>query len=95
MQERVTRTIALAILAPVVVLGAGWRAQAQDAKTQYPTMAPLDQYLIADQNFEIELARSAAPKPISDGAEVLVLGKEGYKSAVKGTSGFVFVGRRI
>jgi hypothetical protein len=32
-------------------------------------MAPLDEYLIADQNSEIALARSAAPASISDGPE--------------------------
>ncbi len=42
--------------------------QAHAASTPYPSMAPLDQYLIADQNVEIALARSAAPKSISDRA---------------------------
>jgi hypothetical protein len=52
-------------------------------------MAPLDQYLIADRNAEMALARTAAPKSISDSAEVMVLEKEGYKTAAKGTNGFV------
>jgi hypothetical protein len=52
-------------------------------------MAPLDQYLISDEKTEIALARSAAPASISDGAEVMVLQREGYKTAVKGTNGFV------
>jgi hypothetical protein len=30
---------------------------------------------------------SAAAGSISDGAEVMVLGREGYKTAVKGTNG--------
>ena len=51
--------------------------QAHAASTPYPSMAPLDQYLIADQNVEIALARSAAPKSISDSAEVLTLGCHG------------------
>ena len=46
---------------------------AKDAKTQYPSMAPLDQYLMADRNAEIALARSAAPTSISGDATVLVL----------------------
>jgi hypothetical protein len=33
-------------------------------------MAPLDQYLIVDENAEIALARSAAPESISNAAEV-------------------------
>ena len=43
----------------------------------YPAMAPLDQYLIPDENAEIALARSAAPASISDAAEVLVLRRDG------------------
>jgi hypothetical protein len=64
-------------------------ATAQDAKTPYPTMAPLEQYLMPDRNEEIKLARSAAPDSISAGAEVLVLGKHGYETAVPGKNGFV------
>ena len=48
-------------------------------------MAPLDQYLMPDENAEIALARSAAPASISDAAEVMVLGPKGYTTAVKGT----------
>jgi hypothetical protein len=47
-------------------------------------MAPLDQYLIPDTNSEIALARSAAPPSISDGAEVMVLGRDGFTTAAKG-----------
>ena len=57
-------------------------------------MAPLDQYLISDEESEIVLARSAAPSSISEGAEVTVLGGEGYKTAVKGTNGFLCVVER-
>ena len=63
--------------------------RAQDAKAPYPSMASLDQYLIADRNSEIALARSAAPESISRDAEVLVLGRHGYETAVKGKNGFV------
>jgi hypothetical protein len=52
-------------------------------------MAPLDQYLMPDRNEEIKLARSAAPDSISRDAEVLVLGKQGYETAVQGKNGFV------
>jgi hypothetical protein len=84
MNREIVKTIAL-----VVVLGAAWQAHAVDAKALYPNMAPLDQYLIADRNAEIELARSAAPVSISGDAEVLVLGQHGYETAVKGKNGFV------
>jgi hypothetical protein len=51
-------------------------------------MAPVDQYLM-DRNAEIALARSAAPEAISRDADVLVLGRHGYETAVKGKNGFV------
>jgi len=38
---------------------------------------------------EISLARSAPPKAISDGAEVMILDREAYKTAVKGRNRFV------
>src|SRR5262249_24992204 len=38
---------------------------------------------------EIALARSAAPPSISGDAQILVLGTQGYETAVKGTNGFV------
>ncbi|GAB3784619.1 hypothetical protein [Dyella agri] len=62
---------------------------AQNPPHAYPAMAPLAQYLMADRNAEIALARSAAPKAISDDATVLVLGPHGYITAVKGKNGFV------
>jgi len=89
MQQKILRTIALRSLALVVALGAAWQSQAQDAKAPYPSMAPLDQYLIVDRNVEITLARSAAPKSISRDAQIMVLGRHGYETAVKGKNGFV------
>ena len=47
-----------------------------------------------DENSEIALARSAAPSSISDGAEVMVLGRKGYTTAVKGTNGFLCIVER-
>ena len=90
----ISRTIALAAFVLAVVLSAAWPGQAGDAKATYPSMAPLEQYLIADQNAEIALARSAAPAAISRDAEVLVLGRHGYETAVKGKNGFVCVVER-
>jgi hypothetical protein len=55
----------------VVVLAAAWLAKAQDAKGIYPSMAPLDQYLM-ERNAEIALARSVAPQSISQDAEIKV-----------------------
>jgi hypothetical protein len=81
--------IGLSVLVGAAFLSPVWRAQAQGAETPYPRVAPLDQYLITDRNAEITLARSAAPKAISDDAEILVLERQGYKTAAKGTNGFV------
>jgi hypothetical protein len=78
------RTIALA-----AIFSAPWPAQAQNAKTSYPTMAPFEQYLMPDRNEEIKMARSAAPDSVSVDAEVLVLTKTGYETAVQGKNGFV------
>jgi hypothetical protein len=89
MHRKISSLIASASIALVVVLGVAWQVQAQDAKTPYPSMAPLDQYLIADRSAEIALAQSAAPDSISRDAEVMVLTRQGYETAVKGKNGFV------
>ena len=62
---------------PFILLLSGMAARAQDAKTPYPSMAPIDQYLMADRSAEITLARSAAPEAISHEAKILVLGRHG------------------
>ena len=54
----------------------------------YPSMAPLDQYMM-DHFAEIALAKSAAPPSIADNATVLVLTRHGYDTAVEGSNGFV------
>jgi hypothetical protein len=65
------------------------QTRALSAQMPYPKMAPLGQYLIADRNAEIALARSAAPESISGKAAVMVLGRNGYEMAVQGTNDFV------
>jgi hypothetical protein len=70
------------------------RAHAQAPKAAYPSMAPFDQYLMADRDAEIALARSAAPDAISGDAKILVLGRHGYETAVEGKNGFVCVVER-
>jgi hypothetical protein len=89
MRKNQVMVIALALALQIVFPNAGRQAVAQDGKAAYPAMAPIDQYLISDEKSEIALARSAAPGSISDGAEVMVLGHEGYKIAVRGTNGFL------
>jgi len=67
---------------------------AQQPPHNYPSMAPLSQYLIPDRAAEIALARSAAPPSISSQATVLVLQPHGYVTAVEGKNGFVCVVER-
>ena len=82
----------LAVL--ICASGFPWNMDTQGAQTPYPTMAPLDQYLMPDRSAEMALARSAAPESISRDARVLVLGRRGYETAVEGTNGFVCVVER-
>ena len=89
MKRKIVRTITLPVFVLAVGLSAAWPEQAQDAKAPYPSMAPVEQYLMANRNAETALARSAAPESISRDAEVLVLGGHGYETAVKGKNGFV------
>ena len=70
------------------------QGQAQAPKKAYPSMVPLDQYLMADRNAEIALARSAAPDAISGDAKIMVLGRHGYETAVEGKNGFVCIVER-
>jgi len=94
MQREKVGSIAASSIALVVMFATAWHAAAQDAKAKYPSMAPLDQYLMEDRNSEITLARSAAPESISRDAEVLVLGRHGYETASQGKNGFVCVVQR-
>ena len=98
MRKKKVGAIAVKSFAVLVVLGTAYlgmanRAMAQDAATAYPKMAPIEQYLM-DQTAEIALARTAAPESISRDADVMVLGRHGFETAVKGKNGFVcIVGR--
>src|ERR1700740_1054007 len=93
MGQKIVAMIVLGTLALVIGLGALRQAQAHQAKQPYPSMAPVDQYLM-ERNAEIAMARSAAPEAISRDADVLVLGRHGYETAVKGKNGFVCVVER-
>jgi hypothetical protein len=88
------KSFALLVVVGTAMLGTACPAIAQDAATPYTKMAPIDQYLMADQSAEIALARTAAPASISRDAEVQVLARHGFETTVKGTNGFVcIVGR--
>jgi hypothetical protein len=88
MNKRVIRGMVLA--ASILQIGAAvWMpAHAQEMKAPYPAMAPLDQYIIADRDSEIALAKSAAPTALSSDADVMVLEKDGYHTAIAGKNGF-------
>src|SRR5712691_6683632 len=86
-REKMIRKKMIRIMALVLVISIGFlvpKAAAQSDK--YPKMAPVDQYLM-EGNAEILLARSAAPDSISSDATILVLGRQGYETAVQGKNG--------
>jgi hypothetical protein len=86
-RQKFGKTIAWGMLGFLCVLGLQ-QLQGQDVKTQYPRMAPIEQYLM-ERNAEITLARSAAPEAISHDATILILGRHGYETAIEGKNGFV------
>jgi hypothetical protein len=94
MTREIIRTITLSVFMLAICTSSARSAQAPDGKTPYPSMAPVEQYMMADRNSEIALARSAAPESISRDAEVMVLGAHGYETAVKGKNGFVCIVER-
>jgi len=57
-------------------------------------MAPLEQYLIPNRADEIAQALHAAPASIANDADVMVLGRGGYETVVKGRNSFVCLVQR-
>ena len=93
MKRKTVKLIASRFFALALALGVARNTQAQDPKTPYPTMLPIDQYLM-DRDAEIAMSRSAGPNSVSSRAKVLVFGRHGYETAVDGKNGFVcLVGR--
>ncbi|MFI5235273.1 MAG: hypothetical protein ACHQXA_06125 [Gemmatimonadales bacterium] len=70
---------------PLVLAGLALLSAGPLAAQQTPDLGP---YLMTDRAAEVALARSAAPKEISDNAAVLVLTRTGYVEAAKGTNGY-------
>jgi hypothetical protein len=89
MQKQRICLLVLAILIVIFAAAEHNTARAQAKQSAYPVMAPQSQYLMPDKDSEIALARSAAPASISGGAEVQVLGPDGYTIAAAGGNGFV------
>jgi hypothetical protein len=93
MNKNHLQRVLLGASAVAFVLSAPESASAQDAKQPYPTMPPIEQYLM-DRGAEIALGRSAAPNAISHDASVIVLTRHGYETQVEGKNGWVcWVGR--
>ena len=88
MRRNAVTAVTFLILILSCIAASSRQAWAQDAKAQYSSSAPLEQYLMADRDAEIALARSAAPPSISRDATVLVLDKSGYQTAAEGKNGF-------
>jgi hypothetical protein len=61
----------------------------------YPSMAPIQKYLMPSAAVEIASARTAAPASVSARAEVLVLTKTGYVVGAKGNDGWVCMVERM
>jgi hypothetical protein len=83
-----------AVLVSLMAATPAWAQSSQQPESpKYQKMPPVGEYLM-EKNAEIQLARSAAPESISRDATVLVLGRQGYETAVEGKNGFVcWVGR--
>lgn len=95
MRKKNIGAIAVISLAPLVALVAARQAPERDAdqSAPYTKMAPIEQYLM-DRTAEIALARSGAPESISSDADILVLGRRGFETALKGKNNFVCVVER-
>jgi len=68
-------------------------SEPQHVEAPYPSMAPIEQYLM-EGGGETSLARSAAPEAVSRDAAVLLLERHGYETAVEGRNGLVCVVER-
>ncbi len=91
MNDKKFMAVAPLIFALICICAAPGQTQMQDDKDKkdpYPTMAPVEQYMM-ERDAEIALARSAAPVNISRDATVLVMGRRGYDTAAEGKNGFV------
>jgi hypothetical protein len=93
MKPETVKMMASWALALTLALSTARNAQAQDAKNPYPSMPPIEKYLM-DRDAEIALARSASPSSISRDATVVILGKNGYETAVEGKNGFICIVER-
>ena len=94
-KQRMTWILAavMAIRIGVLVPNAATQAAQAAQSDPYPKMAPVEQYLM-ERNAEIQLARTAASDSISRDATILVLGRQGFETAVEGKNGFTCIVER-
>jgi hypothetical protein len=85
------RTSTAACIAIALVIGSAGSATAANAGGGDSASARIVPYLMASQQQEIALARSAAPASVSRHASVMVLTAHGYITAAKGSNGFVCI----
>ncbi len=83
-----SRAIGLSAIVLALGIAVGRPLPGSASSLTYAQMAPLSQYLSADRQAEIELARSAAPASISLHATILVLTPHGYETTAHGSNGF-------
>jgi hypothetical protein len=83
-ERRGKTAVQSALLAAILVAG----CLGNSVSEQYSRMAAVEQYLMTDSAAEIAMARSAAPQAVAQDANILILGRAGYKTAVDGKNGF-------
>ena len=93
MSGKTVETFSLAAVIVLIASGFVRVAPALESDGPYAKMAPIDRYLMTDQD-EIALARSAAPPSISADATIVVLKQRGYETAIEGKNGFVCIVER-
>lgn len=93
MLKKISLFLACSIAGLAVLLWAQSQALAKPDQALDPAMAPLSQFMMPE-NLEAALARSAAPKSVSDKAQVMVLRRHGYATVAKGSNGFLCIVER-
>jgi len=83
------RRIAKVLANFAVLAGLGLTSAAFADRYVNDELAAIDTYFAASEEKEVSLALSAAPAHISETATVLVMEKNGYRTAREGSNGFV------
>ncbi len=88
MTRGLVRPISWPVLMLALLVSAAWSQPGSNGRALDSKMGAIEPFLM-ERSAEIELARSAAPASVSQDAEVMVLGRRGYETAMKGKNGFV------